>query len=116
MKRGREGGTARGSWREVLLGGLTGVGVPLVLQVMRAGRKGHGSPVTVGAVAGVLGALLGGGVVGRKREAPSAAPPEPAPSSAAHEPARGEEAPEPRRGPNGRERIWLTADGGAFAH
>lgn len=118
MKRRGAASKARGSWRKVLLGGLTGLGVPLVLQGMsRAGGKRPGSPVTVGAVAGVLGALLGGGLVRRPREEPSLAAPEPAPGPRPESRASPEdEAPEPRRGPNGRERIWLTGDSRAFAY
>jgi hypothetical protein len=125
MKRRVEASRAGGSWGKVLLSGLVGLGVPLVLRgVSRSGQRSHGSPVTVGAVAGVLGALLGGGFVRRTPEEPSLPASRPAPSQRLErvpaEPVEHhtslDEAPEPRRGPNGRERIWLTADSEAFVH
>lgn len=118
MKRRGAASKARGSWRKVLLGGLTGLGVPLMLRGVSSGRdRGRGSSVTVGAVAGVLGVLLGGGLVRRPREEPSLSAPEPAPGPRVEPLGSAEdEAPEPRRGHNGRERIWLTGAGEAYAY
>lgn len=121
MKRKAEARGTGGSWGKVLLSGLVGLGVPLVLRgVSRSGQRSHGSPVTVGAVAGVLGALLGGGFVRRVREEPALPAPsqrlEVVPDTEVEPRATREEAPELRRGPNGRERIWLIADSEAAAH
>jgi hypothetical protein len=90
---------ARERWGEILLGGITGLGVPVVLWGLARRGGARGSPVAVGTIAGLLGALVGGGLARRPRKEP--------------EP-RSEDAPEPRRGPNGRERPWHLE--GAVAH
>jgi hypothetical protein len=107
MKRGTEAGGARERWGEVLLGGLAGLGVPMMLWGVRGSRGSRGSPVTVGAVAGLLGALVGGRLARRTREAPLMTEAEAAPGST---PA------EPRRGPNGRERAWSVEGNEAHTH
>ncbi len=102
----------RHRWREALLGGWVGLGVPVVLRGRARGRRGS-NPAIAGVVAGLLGALVGGRLARRARGEPEQV--ETVGSShekaraAAPEPRRGA-APEPRRGPNGRERFWLPAE------
>jgi len=124
MERSREAGGARDRW-EVLLGGLAGLGVPMVLWGVGRSRGSRGSPVTVGAAAGLLGALVGGRLARRTQAEPplpeAEAAPEATPGAAVKE-ERGEQspgsgdAPEPRRGPNGRERLWAVGGNGAHPH
>jgi hypothetical protein len=98
MKSRAERGS-RHRWGEVLLGSLMGLGVPMVLLGLARRRGLQGSPVAVGTIAGLLGALVGGGLARRPRGEPMLPL---------------EDAPEPRRGPNGRERPWHLE--GAVAH
>jgi hypothetical protein len=108
--RSRQVSGRRARWGEVLLGSLAGFGVPVLLRGVNRGQRRLGSPVTMGAVAGLLGALVGGGLARRRRVEPvppegeKRAKPEPRPA----EPVAHPRAPaEPRRGPSGRERDWL---------
>ncbi|WP_224247057.1 hypothetical protein [Hyalangium gracile] len=108
---------ARDRWREALVGGLAGLGVPMLLLGMAGGRRAPAHPATVGAVAGLLGALVGGGLARRPGERPSLRQVEPVPLEE-HAPRERtmrleppqEDAPEPRRGPSGRERHWLLRE------
>lgn len=130
-----------GRWGEVLLGGMAAsVGAPAVMKGVRRvlGLGGRGSPVGLGWTAGLLGALVAGGLASRRAarrgrpDVPALAPPGEAPGSRSPEEdaaPRGERtsgdtgpAPEPlssepyvpgpwraRRGPSGRERFWAEA-------
>jgi hypothetical protein len=109
--RSRQAGRARGRWSEVLLGGLAGLGVPVLLLGTAAQGPGRPrSPATVGVVAGLLGAWVGSGLARRRRGAPTLAvvPAAPRKEARALEPGpRPDERPEPRRAPSsGRERQW----------
>jgi hypothetical protein len=96
-----------GHWGEALLGGLTGLGVPVLLLGLARRRGIPGSPVAVGTIAGLLGALVGSRLARRPRG--EATLPEVQETSGQEEmepTPRPQDAPEPRRGPNGRERPW----------
>ncbi|MDY7227672.1 hypothetical protein [Hyalangium rubrum] len=101
-------------WEEALLGGVAGLGARvLVLGAARLLGVKSG-PVALGGMAGLLGALVGGGIARRhfRQDSPQreeTAVPEP--MAAAVPAVESEEEPEderwePRRGPNGRERLW----------
>lgn len=111
MKTRRASGTS-GRLGELLLGGAVGLGAPVMVRglsrVLGVARRG---PAVGGWTAGLLGALVAGGLArrrgrmqgaaGRNGPAPEGLPPEVAP----HRHVSGE----PRRGPNGRERLWETS-------
>ena len=117
MKSKHAGGSLH-RWRQALLGGLTGLGVPMLLRRGARGRRSS-SPAIVGVVAGLLGALVGGGLARRRgRGEPEPAEPETLSQEPEKERAREpkphrEAAPEPRRGPSGRERLWLLSEAAA---
>jgi hypothetical protein len=99
----------RERWREALLGGLAGLGVPVLLLGMARMLGIQSGPATVGGAAGLVGALVGGKLARRTRERPELL--DAAEVSGKERPASEpepslDEAPEPRRGPNGRERHW----------
>jgi hypothetical protein len=101
----------QGFWGEVLLGGLAGLGVPVLLLGVSRRRGLPSNPATVGTLAGLLGALVGGRLARRARGRPAGpgevreAPREVAQALLELGP-HLEERPEPRRGPGGRERYW----------
>ena len=122
----------RRRWGEVFLGGMAGLGVPLLLLGVGRVFGVRGGPATVGGVAGLLGALVGGGLARRSSKGPGlpeveqtseeergAAELEPHGNewgAAELEPRRDElwkpawKSPrEPPRGPGGRERHWLLS-------
>ncbi|MFL5346816.1 MAG: hypothetical protein ACJ8AT_18700 [Hyalangium sp.] len=110
----KHAGRPRHRWNEALLGGLAGLGVPVLLRGGAHGRK-RSNPAAVGVVAGLLGALVGGGLARRRRGPPAPAEPEQRSQELEQEQAREpephrREAPEPRRGPSGRERLWLLPE------
>jgi len=104
-------------WSEALLGGVAGLGARMLLA--GAGRLlgfKRGPVAVVGGVAGVVGALVGGGLA-RRRRSPELGPPaepEVEPGSLEGEDSREDEA-MPRRGPNGRERYPYMQEGSSHA-
>lgn len=107
MKSSQERG-ARQRWGEALLGGLAGLGVPVLLLGRRRGRGAPANQVAVGVLAGLLGALVGGRLARRPgRPVPGGAGGVFSKEERRLEPVPHEkDAPEPRRGPSGRERYW----------
>jgi hypothetical protein len=104
----RQGKSVRHRWREALLGGLAGLGVPVLLRGLRRGRRPSTSPATVGVLAGLLGALVGGGVARRPQGRPEPGEAGGVSTEKARDlkpaPRQGDSL-EPRRGPSGRERY-----------
>jgi hypothetical protein len=105
----RQESTRRERWSELLLGGAAaGLGAPLVLRGLRRflhlGRGG--SPASMGWTAGLLGALVAGGLSRRRLHRGSGEPaPAAQPEASGHEVRRAVER-GPRRGPSGREQPW----------
>jgi hypothetical protein len=115
---GRQTSGRRRRWSGVLLGGMAGLGVPVLLLGVGRLFGVRGGPATVGGVAGLLGALVGEGLARRSLRGPvfleSEQPSREERGAAELEP-RAEELWEPPResprgpprGPGGRERHWL---------
>jgi len=93
-------------WSEAFLGGVAGLGARVLLAgtARLLGFK-RGPVAVVGGVAGVVGALVGGGLARRQRQFELEPPAEPAVS------AHPKEEAVPRRGPNGRERFDYFQEG-----
>jgi len=94
-------------WSEALLGGVAGLGARMLLA--GAGRLlgfKSGPVAVVGGVAGVMGALVGGGLARRhRRPEPGPVAEHAVPQEALEWEASTEDEVTPPRGPNGRERY-----------
>jgi hypothetical protein len=108
----RQSSQRRGRWGEVLLGGAVGLGTPVLLRMAtRALGLREESRAVDGWAAGLLGALVAGGLARRRErtkpvgEGPELRPMEPPRAVEAERPVTAL----PRRGPTGRERLWLMA-------
>ncbi len=90
---GMQASGAGGRFREAVLGSVAGLGARMVLAgaARLLGFK-SGPVAVVGGMAGLVGALVGGGLARRQRRF------EPGPTR-------------PRRGPSGRERYWHFEEG-----
>lgn len=114
---GRQASGSRRRWSEAFLGGVAGLGARMLLAgASRLLGFKRGPVAVLGGVAGVVGALVGGGLARRERRS-GLEPPAEGTVKGAFEGANAvtalvpkweahpEEEPPPRRGPNGRERF-----------